>query len=118
MDARKQFAADSDYYRKNRAGSHNSCGAFIDINDNYRLVGEWVCHGWLKRYEMERHDWLHGKKAKYVLSSQEKAEAYAREFNFGPEWHIEKLSLDRVPEVKDNTWTSYRLYETVSRGKK
>lgn len=83
MDARKQFADDSDYYRKNRLSSHNSFGAFIDINDDYRLVGKWVCHGWLKRYEMERHNWLDGKKAKYVLSavmSPHMAKADLRQF--------------------------------------
>ncbi len=68
MDARKQFADEAASYRASRGGSNNSFGAFIDKKDNYVYVGNWVCHGWLKQYEIERRSWLkHG--AKYVLSA-------------------------------------------------
>lgn len=100
MKARKQFAEDAAEYRADRSSSNNSFGGFIDLKGNYVRVGRWVCHGWLKSYEVTRNNWVNNG-AKYVLSAVMKPNMSKEDLKIFIQWLVTESPYAHIFVDKD-----------------
>jgi len=69
LQIREQFARDAQPSASVRGPSQNSFGAFILGDNSYRLIGKWVCHGWLQEHQVQNWYRSEYKGIKYVLSA-------------------------------------------------
>lgn len=103
MEARAQFAADAAPYKKEILSSQNSFGAFFSNNNDYVLIGKWVCHGWLQDHHIDSHSGRshYSSGIKYVMSAVMKPRTDSDHLKTYVDWLINQSPYQHIFVDKD-----------------